>query len=47
MFMMIFNFFNFGQSMPNRQLSHGQCDIDPEGIYLTNNHVVQDAIISQ
>lgn len=40
-----FNFFNFGQGMPNQQIEAmgSGVIIDPEGYIVTNNHVVQDA----
>jgi serine protease Do len=40
-----FNFFNFGQGMPNQAIEAmgSGVIIDPEGYIVTNNHVVQDA----
>jgi Do/DeqQ family serine protease len=40
-----FNFFNFGQDMPNQAIEAmgSGVIIDPEGYIVTNNHVVQDA----
>jgi serine protease Do len=40
-----FNFFNFGQGMPNQTIEAmgSGVIIDPEGYIVTNNHVVQDA----